>query len=57
MPWTEHVVNTGRHTFVKIIDNAGREVPLFTMTAFLTRITAHLAARAAPAAPTEGEGS
>lgn len=41
-PWTEHVVTQGRHTIIKIVDNAGNEVPLFTMTKFLTMITAKL---------------
>lgn len=44
-PWTEHVVADGKRTLVKIIDNAGNEVPIFTMTAFLTMITAKIAGR------------
>lgn len=44
-PWTEHSVNNGKHTLIKLIDNAGNEVPLLTMTAFITFITARLAAK------------
>jgi hypothetical protein len=44
-PWTEHVVADGKRTLVKVIDNAGNEVPIFTMTAFLTMITAKIAGR------------
>jgi len=44
-PWTEHVVTNGRHTIIKLIDRNGQEVPLFTMTAFLTMITAKLASK------------
>lgn len=46
MPWTERVFQTGRGNIIQMIDNAGREVPLFTMTAFLMLITAKLAAPA-----------
>jgi hypothetical protein len=43
MPWTERVIMNGRHIIIQVIDNRGQEVPLFTMTAFLTMITAKLA--------------
>jgi hypothetical protein len=45
MPWTERSIQVpgSRQIIVQIIDNRGQEVPLFTMTAFLTMITAKLA--------------
>lgn len=43
MPWTEHSVQRGRQVIIQVIDNRGVEVPLFTMTKFLTMITHKLA--------------
>lgn len=42
-PWTERTISmNGIGGFVQVLDNAGREVPLFTMTAFLEMITRKL---------------
>jgi hypothetical protein len=43
MPWTEHNFAQGRQTLIKIVDNAGREVPLLTITAFVVHMSALLA--------------
>ena len=44
MPWTERVLTRGRQTIIQVIDRNGQEVPLFTMTKFLTYMTAKIAA-------------
>lgn len=42
-PWTERVVSVnGIGGIVQVLDNAGYEVPLFTMTRFLEMITRKL---------------
>lgn len=51
MPWHEQVFQTPRGGIVQVIDNQGREVPLFTMTRFLAMITEKLARPATEAAP------
>ena len=39
-PWSEQVYANG---LVQVLDRHGREVPIFTMTRFLTMITTKLA--------------
>jgi len=55
MPWTERVFNTNKGGLVQIIDNAGNEVPIFTMTRFLVMITDKLARGAATEKEPENE--
>lgn len=40
MPWRYTVLGTGQ---VVVLDNLNREVPMFTMLAFITDITARMA--------------
>lgn len=42
-PWHERTIPTKNCALVQVIDNAGNEVPIFTMTRFLTLITTKLA--------------
>lgn len=51
MPWTEQSIQRGRHVIIQVIDNRGMEVPLFTMTSFLTKITRAIAAKESTHAP------
>lgn len=44
MPWTEQSFATNRGALVQVVDNQGREVPIYTMTAFLAFITSKLVA-------------
>lgn len=48
MPWREVTLPHGQ---VMVIDNTGHEVPIFTMTAFLTFITGRLASEVQPGQP------
>jgi hypothetical protein len=51
-PWSERVFSTPKGGIVQVIDRNGNEVPLFTMTKFLTFITIRLAqANEAPTPP------
>lgn len=43
MPWTDQSIIAGKRTIIQIVDNAGKEVPLFTMIDFVKHTTAHLA--------------
>lgn len=43
MPWREQVFQTPRGGLVQVIDRFGNEVPLFTLTRFVTLVTAKLA--------------
>ena len=43
MPWQEMAINTGRHTLIQVLDNAGKEVPLLTLTRFCRTISLHMA--------------
>lgn len=46
MPWREQIIGTPRGGLIQIIDNQGREVPLFTIVKFLAMITRKLASTA-----------
>jgi hypothetical protein len=50
-PWTERVFGTPKGGIVQVIDRNGHEVPLFTMTKFLTFITTRLALATEAATP------
>lgn len=42
-PWKEHLMHTATGGLVQIVDNAGNEVSIFTVTRFLEMITLRLA--------------
>ena len=42
-PWREHIVPTTKGGLVQVLDHNNQEVPLFTMTRFLTMITTKMA--------------
>jgi hypothetical protein len=42
-PWTSHKRVTGIGGLIQVIDRYGNEVPIFTLTDFLSVITAKLA--------------
>ena len=44
-PWTHQQFVGPGGGIVRVIDNAGQEVPLFTMIAFINTMTAKLAAK------------
>lgn len=48
-PWTERVIPTKQGGVVQVLDRNGQEVPLFTITKFLSFITTRLIAAPAPA--------
>ncbi len=58
MPWTERVYRTPKGGVVQMVNNRGEEVPLFSMTNFLTHVTAAIARSAVKeaAATTEAQG-
>jgi len=56
MPWMERTIATGRGGIIQIIDNQGREVPLFTIVRFLMMITNKLARPIAESQSTTTEG-
>ncbi|MDR9846984.1 hypothetical protein [Herbaspirillum huttiense] len=43
MPWREMAITTGRHTLIRVLDTAGNEVPLLTLTRFCRTISLHMA--------------
>jgi hypothetical protein len=46
MPWRHHSYQTPKgQVIIQMIDNAGREVPLFSMIEFLEIVTAKMAAK------------
>lgn len=42
MPWSEFNMVQGRQTLIKIVDRHGQEVPLLTVVAFVTHMSALL---------------
>lgn len=55
-PWTERITPTLKGGgWVQVIDRNGNEVPLFTMTNFLTMITTKLASQEPEKTATAGD--